>query len=102
MKPLLVFYIDIALMPPEDANRYVEEYTKNFYKLSDEYKVIILPVRNGNTRVECINPIFVPLEFYEKFKVNLKTQIVCKLNNFRKEKIKQNEKNNSSNHNSQT
>lgn len=91
MKPVLIIYLNIDYVSIEYVERYSESVSKIFENLKDDYLYLILPVRNQPTKVECVNPIIVPSEFYEKYKFELKVQMICKLKKIMGIKNEQNE-----------
>ena len=77
MKPLLVYYINVDNMPPSEIHEYIESVGMSVK--DNDYKITIIPVHNQPTKVECVNPIFIPTEYYEKYKLNFKLNVTCKL-----------------------
>ena len=58
-KTILVFYVDVEHMPHDEASGYLDairEHTR--LSEEDEAQIIkyVIPVREGGTRVECLNP----------------------------------------------
>lgn len=58
-KLILVFYVDVGNLPHDEAHRYIETID-NATTLSkeDQAQMIryIIPIREGGSRVECLNP----------------------------------------------
>lgn len=79
MKPLLIIYLNVDGVPTEEVPRYVDSAIVGLDDLKDEYSFVMMPVRNQPTKVECVNPVIVPSEFYEKYKFEFKAQMTCKL-----------------------
>jgi len=62
-KKILVFYLDVATMESRHIEEYVNSIKHRFFDPDfikrNNCEVIILPNRDGNTRLECINPVYV-------------------------------------------
>ena len=56
-KPILVFYLSITGIRSEDVEQYVAEISKKIMPNIDA-EAIVLAV-DGETRVECINPVYI-------------------------------------------
>lgn len=71
MKTILVFYVNVGSLSPSE----VEEYIRNINKslaLNDENTLsFLIPVRTGENRIECLNPILLSEEQYAKTKAQL-------------------------------
>jgi hypothetical protein len=56
LRGLILFYINVGLLPPHRAEgfiaRYKEKTAPAFKHLESCYKVLYLPIREGETRVE--------------------------------------------------
>ena len=71
-KIILVHYINIANMNYNDVNKFMEEVVVKFSpKEEDNIISYWIPVNNGETRVECINPKLVSEEDYLEAKIVL-------------------------------
>lgn len=58
-KTILVFYVDVGSLPHDEAHNYIQIIKgATQLKPEDEEQVIkyIIPVSDGGTRVECLNP----------------------------------------------
>ena len=86
-KLILVFYIGVGNLPPAEVSEFMQDVVANLKK--DKQKDIIyyfIPVRNQETKIECINPKLVSEDDYKKAKealdnMNLKLQeIISDLN----------------------
>ena len=76
-KIFLVLYVDVSTIPVEDTYQYIEEAAKSFNHLKDEsVQVVILTVREQDTRLECINPVLLNEEQF--------AQVQEKIDNFQK------------------
>ena len=62
-KTIVVFYLDVAEMSSEDVAGYVEKVSQKTAPNSEDNEKMIrnfIPVREGGSRVECINnPVYV-------------------------------------------
>lgn len=76
-KLFLVCYLNIRDIPGMDVSQYIENFSRAF-PYDDSVEKIIIPMREGETRVECINPVLLNEEQYknvdEKVK-NLKKEV---------------------------
>lgn len=90
MKPLLIFYVGVGLYsPPEEVIAHVEGISKTVSDLKDDYSMIFIPTHEStSTKVECINPIFLPKDFYEKYMLKYEGKIVCKIKELENAKSK--------------
>lgn len=56
-KLILVYYVQVGSMSIESAKRYLLELQKTFSpKDNDYYCIFIVPIKNGDTKIECLNP----------------------------------------------
>lgn len=63
---ILVFYVNVGNMSNEDIAKYMENVKKN---VNDRVKNVIsffCPIRKGDMRVECINPVFMTKKEYDE------------------------------------
>ncbi len=68
-KIILVHYINVGNMNYSDINKFMEEITVKFSpKEEDNIISYWIPIKNGETRVECINPKLVSEEDYSEAK----------------------------------
>jgi hypothetical protein len=70
-KIILVYYLNLGNITPERASEILESFGANLYRKIKEAHHILLPIRNGNTRVECLNPKIITQEEYRSVKVFL-------------------------------
>ena len=76
-KIFLVLYVDVSRIQIEDTYEYLSTVTDAFERIKDEsVQMVILPVREQETRLECINPVLLNEEQY--------AQVQEKLNAFQK------------------
>lgn len=76
-KLFLVYYVNVGNIHAEDVNEYLYSFAETF-TYDESIEKIIIPIREGETRVECINPVLLTDEQYkevdEKVK-NLKKEV---------------------------
>lgn len=76
-KLFLVCYLNIGNIQAEYVNEYMYSFAETF-TYDDSIERLIIPIREGETRVECINPVLLTDEQYkevdEKVK-NLKKEV---------------------------
>lgn len=67
-KIILVHYINVRRLSPSDVDCFMTETVKRF--TPDDPNIISywIPIRRGNTRVECINPKLVSAEDFVEAK----------------------------------
>lgn len=62
-KIILVFYIGIADMNEQEVAQYVHRVQQRFFSQefiqSNNAEIILLPTRETNSRIECINPKYI-------------------------------------------
>jgi len=66
---IIVCYINVGNMPDYDMKRYMEKIArmiKPTKKMSKEIIHYITPVRDQETRIECINPVQIEKGLYNK------------------------------------
>lgn len=84
---ILVFYLGVGQdMNNNDVERYVMRVKKNFFSndflKNNNCEVIIIPNRNLESKIECINPLYVTDEELIKEHENLMKEFNSSLNNF--------------------
>ena len=70
-KLFLVIYADVSSIHPED----VPEYTTSIARVlnyDESIERIIVPIREGESRVECINPVLLTDEQYKEVEKKVK------------------------------
>ena len=89
-KIILVHYINIGNMDYNDVNKFMEEIAEKF-SLKEEDNIISywIPVNNGETRVECINPKLISEEDYLEAKkvLDRNQEIVNEIINWKNNKF---------------
>lgn len=62
-RKILVFYIGIGNMPDDEVGNYVTKVQQRFLTVEFinrvDSEIILLPVRDTDSRIECINPKFI-------------------------------------------
>lgn len=54
---IIVFYINVSDVDPQEMPVYMTDIKANFAKdKADDVVEIFIPINNGDSRVECINP----------------------------------------------
>ena len=89
-KIILVHYINIGNMDYNDVNKFMEEVAVKFSpKEEDNIICYWIPVNNGETRVECINPKLVSEEDYSEAKkvLDRNQEIVNEIINWKNNKF---------------
>lgn len=56
---ILVLYIGVAGFRSEDIPEYVERVGKRISPQTMDSEIIIIPTQSYDTRIECINPIYI-------------------------------------------
>lgn len=56
---IFVIYIGVAGIRSEDIPSYVKKVTEKISPTSVEAEIISIPVQRHDTRIECINPIYI-------------------------------------------
>jgi hypothetical protein len=64
-KLIIVFYISIKGLPIEDVEQYITDVAHNFKAEKDE-KYFFMPIRDGESRLECLNPKMVSEDDYKQ------------------------------------
>lgn len=57
-KKILVFYIDVRMVDVEDIGEFMSKIGENIVPENIEAEAIMIPIY-GDTRVECIDPVYV-------------------------------------------
>jgi hypothetical protein len=64
-KLFIIIYVNVGLIHPTDVSMCLEEIAK-VTKFDESVVRLIIPVREGETRVECINPKLLNEESYKE------------------------------------
>jgi hypothetical protein len=57
-KLILVYYISVGSLRSADIPKYMEEIKKRIVPYTLEAEIIFVPI-DGETRIECINPLYI-------------------------------------------
>jgi len=56
---ILVIYVGVAGIRSEDIPDFVQKVTKKIMPQTFEGEIVILPIQSPDTRIECINPVYI-------------------------------------------
>lgn len=62
-KLFLVIYLNIGSVPSIDVSAYLKDFSRSL-TYDESIERLIIPTRDGETRVECINPVLLNEEQY--------------------------------------
>lgn len=79
-KLFIVFYVNVSKISPSSINSVLKHISESM-KYDDTINRIIIPIFNGETKVECINPKLLNEDQYKKVKDQL-FEIENKFNSF--------------------
>lgn len=65
---ILVFYIDLSRIHKEDIAAYMNEVATDLSKNDDGTDKYFIPIYEGDSRLECINPVMISEEEYTEVK----------------------------------
>ena len=73
MKFIIVHYLNIDNRNPEYIHKLIDDYSRKLEESkSEDYIHYVLPVKNQETKIECINPVTVTEEEYYKAEAVIK------------------------------
>lgn len=85
-RKILVFYLGVGNMHNGDISEYVDAVRTRFFTQEfvdrNDCEILLLPVRELNSRVECINPVYVTDKDLIKEHETLMQEFNESLNNF--------------------
>ena len=64
-KLFLVCYLNIGSIPDENVSEYLNSFAEAF-TYDESIEKIIVSIRKGESRIECINPVLLTEEQYEE------------------------------------
>ena len=70
-KLFLVCYLNIGSVPNEDVSEYLHSFTEAF-TYDESIERIVIPIRKGESRIECINPVLLTDEQYKEVEKKVK------------------------------
>ena len=56
---ILVVYVGVAMIRSEDIDTYVHKVASKVIPTTFQGEIIIIPVQDVNTKIECINPKYI-------------------------------------------
>jgi hypothetical protein len=56
---ILVVYVGVATIRSEDIDYYVHKIVSKVIPTTFEGEIIVIPIQDVNTRIECINPKYI-------------------------------------------
>lgn len=56
---ILVVYVGVAMIRSEDIDTYVHKVASKIIPTTFKGEIIIIPIQDINTRIECINPKYI-------------------------------------------
>lgn len=65
---ILVFYIDVSRVYSDDVPAYMYELAADLSKNDDGTDKYFIPIYEGDSRLECINPVMISEEEYAEVK----------------------------------
>lgn len=65
MKPIIVCYLNVGRLDSADINQLLNNCMKSLKENQDVFHYIV-PIRKGESRIECINPVLVNQEVYNE------------------------------------
>ena len=90
---IYVIYVGVAGVRSEDITEYVHEISKRISPETIEGEIITIPIQAYDTRIECINPIYITEDDLILKHSKLIKELQTELNHQLKEIKEQNEKN---------
>jgi len=58
-KKILVFYIGVAGIRSEDLQDFVQRVSQRITPSTFEGEILMIPTQSTDTRVECVNPVYI-------------------------------------------
>lgn len=58
-KKILVFYIGVAGIRSEDLQDFVQRVSQRITPSTFDGEIIMIPTQSSDTRVECVNPVYI-------------------------------------------
>lgn len=85
MKPILVFYLNVGNLSPEEVEKFMER-NKEKVSFSDRADCVFIPIRDGETKVECVYPQYIAeeskIEETKKILKNIENIFIKKLQEY--------------------
>ena len=73
-KLFLVVYLNISGIPDVDVTDYLNQFGTSF-SYDESVEMLLVPVKNKETRVECINPVLLTEEQYTEVEKKIESLI---------------------------
>ena len=70
-KLFLLIYLNVGSIDDADVSEYLMRFAESF-KYDESIERLIIPIRKGETRVECINPVLLTDKQYEDVREKIK------------------------------
>lgn len=67
----LLIYLNVGSIDDADVSEYLMRFAESF-KYDESIERLIIPIRKGETRVECINPVLLTDKQYEDVREKIK------------------------------
>jgi hypothetical protein len=84
VKKILVFYIDVRMLETEDIPKFMENLSKRIVPENINAEAIMIPTY-GETKVECIDPVYITdselIKKHERLMAELHEHLNNQLNN---------------------
>jgi hypothetical protein len=78
-KKILVFYIGVAGIRSEDLQDFVYKVSSRITPSTFEGEIIMIPTQGSETRVECVNPVYITDEELIKKHTDLMQELQLEL-----------------------
>jgi hypothetical protein len=78
-KKILVFYIGVAGIRSEDLQDFVHKVSSRITPSTFEGEIIMIPTQGSETRVECVNPVYITDEELIKKHTDLMQELQLEL-----------------------
>lgn len=72
---VIVMYVGVAGIRSEDIPEFIEKVSRRISPSTVDAEIIVIPTQTTDTRVECINPIYVTEEELVKKHTNLMKEL---------------------------
>jgi len=80
-KKILVFYIGVGNIRSADIGDYVREVSSRITPSTFDGEIIMIPTNGVDTRIECINPVYITEEELIKKHTDLMQELQLELRN---------------------
>lgn len=66
-KTILVFYVNVGSLTPREIDLHISSFIADTNINDENILSYFIPIRTGETRIECINPVYVSKKNYKGF-----------------------------------